>query len=368
MAQGKPSLLFITINDIKDATFGGGVVSRRNFDALRKVCDVTLYRISKKSTAHSALSLLTGYFPPSSGADARAAADILTENRIGLVFFDSSVLGAVAHSIRKKFPSVKTVTFFHNEEVDYLDVRFGNRWRKYPYRLSARHSETMITRLSDRMVALNPRDAERVRMLYGRAPELCVPVTFPDRYIPEPQAESGGERVCLLVGAMRRDTYEGVAWFCREVAPHLRARTQIVGRGYESVRAELAAENVEVVGAVDDLGAYYNRADAVALPILSGAGMKVKTAEALMYGKTVFGTKEAFEGYDVAFPAMGAECETKEQYIEGINGYLASHGRPERFNAACRNLFLEKYEASAADARFAALIEELCAESGCARS
>lgn len=35
------------------------------------------------------------------------------------------------------------------------------------------------------------------------------------------------------------------------------------------------------------------------MPIFSGSGMKVKTAEALMYGKFLIGTKEAFEGYEI---------------------------------------------------------------------
>jgi len=35
----------------------------------------------------------------------------------------------------------------------------------------------------------------------------------------------------------------------------------------------------------------------VILPIISGSGMKTKTAEALMYGKSIIGIKEAFEGY-----------------------------------------------------------------------
>lgn len=50
---------------------------------------------------------------------------------------------------------------------------------------------------------------------------------------------------------------------------------------------------------------YIYNADFLIAPIFEGSGMKLKTAEALMYGKTVFGTTEAFEGYDVDYEQVG---------------------------------------------------------------
>ncbi len=39
--------------------------------------------------------------------------------------------------------------------------------------------------------------------------------------------------------------------------------------------------------------------DYIISPIFVGGGMKVKTCEALMYGKNIIGTSESFEGYDI---------------------------------------------------------------------
>ena len=41
--------------------------------------------------------------------------------------------------------------------------------------------------------------------------------------------------------------------------------------------------------------------------------MKVKTCEALMFGKNIIGTKEAFEGYELDYQKVGAMCNTKEE-------------------------------------------------------
>ncbi len=49
---------------------------------------------------------------------------------------------------------------------------------------------------------------------------------------------------------------------------------------------------------MDKTDVYYYKHAAVILPIKYGAGMKVKTAEAMMYGRTIFASDEALEGYD----------------------------------------------------------------------
>lgn len=43
--------------------------------------------------------------------------------------------------------------------------------------------------------------------------------------------------------------------------------------------------------------------------------MKTKTAEALMYGKTIIGTKEAFEGYVLDEKAMKL-CSNAQEFID----------------------------------------------------
>ena len=72
---------------------------------------------------------------------------------------------------------------------------------------------------------------------------------------------------------------------------------------------------LNIIGTVDDLSQVYNEADVVVLPIISGAGMKVKTAEALMYGKRVLGTKEALVGYD---EISNCECNSGEEFKNRI--------------------------------------------------
>ena len=72
------------------------------------------------------------------------------------------------------------------------------------------------------------------------------------------------------------------------------AEILIIGKGFETLKNDLECDNVKVIGTVEDVSEYFYRADFVIAPIFEGSGMKLKTAEALMYGKTIFGTTEAF--------------------------------------------------------------------------
>lgn len=60
-------------------------------------------------------------------------------------------------------------------------------------------------------------------------------------------------------------------------------------------------------------------------PIWAGGGMKTKTAEALMYGKTIIGTTETFEGYEMD-PRCMILCRSAADFIAAIDNDAARSG------------------------------------------
>ena len=56
----------------------------------------------------------------------------------------------------------------------------------------------------------------------------------------------------------------------------------------------------------------------VIAPIFDGSGMKTKVAEALMYGKRIIGTREAFSGYEDIAEEVGWVCNTKEEFVAAL--------------------------------------------------
>ena len=88
------------------------------------------------------------------------------------------------------------------------------------------------------------------------------------------------------------------------------------------------------------------------LPVTAGGGMKVKTAEALKYGKYIIGTNEALEGYEVT-DEVATICTSKNDFINAIQTFKL----PYKFNPSSRLLFKQKYSFEASINNFYKLIE-----------
>ena len=82
--------------------------------------------------------------------------------------------------------------------------------------------------------------------------------------------------------------------------------------------------------------------------------MKVKTCEALMYGRNILATSEAVEGYDIDMTKAGALCNTAKEFIEAIQRF--SNIQVSRFNEYSRQSFLDKYSTESTDLLFNELL------------
>jgi len=164
--------------------------------------------------------------------------------------------------------------------------------------------------------------------------------------------------LCMFLGTNFPANTKGLLWFVKEVFPHVDIRLQIVGKGMEKIKPQLPNnQNIELYGSVPDLNEFLENADLMILPIFKGSGMKVKTCEALMYGKNIIGTTEAFEGYEMDYNLAGGCCNTKSDFIKKIEDFISSP-RP-RFNTYSREIFLEKYSEQSVSVKFKVLLGSL---------
>ena len=82
------------------------------------------------------------------------------------------------------------------------------------------------------------------------------------------------------------------------------------------------AERCTLVDSPEDMAPYFRGASLYLAPIFSGAGMKVKVAEALSYGLQVVGT---FIGYNEASTAL-FEAETARDFASSIKSAKTNAG------------------------------------------
>lgn len=94
---------------------------------------------------------------------------------------------------------------------------------------------------------------------------------------------------------------DALRWFVREIAPLVAARlpeavTIVTGGNPPRETMQLRSPAVQLVGYVDDLAAAYAGARVAIVPLRFGAGVKIKTIEAIQHGLPVVATPTGAEG------------------------------------------------------------------------
>jgi len=271
-----------------------------------------------------------------------AVIECITQLGCDFVFVESSINGFLQERLPK---NLRQILFIHNvERVHSITRVYKQPLRLFVVPLSILN-EAKAIKNADIVIALNARDSVLLQKYYNREADMILPVTFDDNFTPTEGSQQANHRSTLhllFVGSLINLNEQGITWFIDNVMPHVNAELTVVGKSFEKRRDKLQRNNVNIIGSVDDLSQYYSNADAMVIPILLGGGMKVKTAEALMYGKPMFATNEALEGYEVEGLQNVYRCNTAEEYIEAINAYAATPPfTPVDMNI--RKTFLEKY-------------------------
>lgn len=345
---------FLFISFTSEQTYTGGqLCSKRNLKSLEELLgtdNVVSYIIKPYKNKKSIVSILKRirdlFFFYMGGMDKRKENEILNlieSSKLTDVFLDSSLLGKLAGKIKQTFPEVSIYTFFHNNEFLFCKsyVLVNHDYIRFYWPLLSYLNEKMACLYSDKIIALNYRDYEDIARMYKRTPEFIVPITINNTYNNHYSKKfaSNNTKQALFVGSYFYGNVQGIKWFCERVLPLVNIELIIVGSGMDKLKKELVmTEKIKIFSDVPNLSIFYESADFVVLPILSGSGMKVKTAEALMYGKFIIGSKEALTGYDVT-ENIATECNSENDFITAISNFNLNN----RYNRESRLLYEEKY-------------------------
>jgi len=357
-------IAYVTVEEILGPPNSGGIqCCNRNINLLKQafgeenifVCAITkdkkfLSKVGVNTRAflskcnknlHSVLNSLNGRLLFEKEVENNVIEYIISLN-CSIVFLEFSKMG----SLQKRLPkNIKQVLFMHNIEINFIKHVLLRRPEYLLNVIPTLLSEKRAVKNADIIISLNKRDAALLEKCYKRRADIIIPITIDDMdsaLVVNENVNKCGIFQLLFVGSRFPSNEHGVKWFIEKVMPHANAEFTIVGKGFEKLANKLNRKNVKIIGTVDDLSQYYNRSNAVVSPILFGDGMKVKTAEALMYGKPMFATDEALEGYEVEGQENIFRCNTSKEFIEAINSFIAKTPHLS-FDEKIRTLFLEKY-------------------------
>lgn len=336
---------------------GGKIVSERNLKLLKQYSKGNLIHI-EVPPPNMLVRIKNLLFTQSYGDNKYLRKQIEQEKEIDLVFIDGSLYGGYASFFKKK--ELPIVIFFHNIESVYFLEKF--RCSKNPidliYAWYSRRIEKRALLHSSHSIVLNYRDYDMLLQKYQHKADLILPVSLP---IPKKKENAYptplNEKYCLFVGSDFFANTHGILWFIKNVLPNIDCNLVIGGSCCNTLK-ETCGNNpkVHLLGFIENLMPIYQNASMVVLPIFSGSGMKVKSIEALSYGKSLIGTKEAFEGIETDISKIGALCNNVQDFISAINLFLE---QDKLFNVASFSLFNDSYSDNAIAERFNSFIRNI---------
>lgn len=274
-----------------------------------------------------------------------AIISLIKEGEFDIVFFERSLYGSIVDKMALQELFCEIWVFIHNIERNYFLNKIKHQSFLYmlPYFKIANSERKTIYR-ADYIITLTHRDSELLKEVYQKGSNLVLPMSFHDVFKEEKirVEENKDKQEILFVGSMFPPNLDGIRWFINQVMVDLpECILKIVGKGFEYKRKELERENVIVIGSVENLEAYYYSNNIMVMPIFYGDGIKVKTAEAMMYGKTILASDEALEGYQTEGTEDIYRCNTKKDFLKAIKEI--SFRKQQGYSKNVRELFCSKY-------------------------
>lgn len=265
-------------------------------------------KVEDSSKIEKIEAVLHGYPPYLNKNAVTKIIETIQEKDISVVYIDNSISGQLIKRIKERYKNITIIAFFHDIEIVKMredkDVNF---LRKIIHPIFYKN-ERLTVEFADRTIVLNERDKKLYQKKYEKLPDAIVPISIPEiTDIPFEIKHYENEKLKILfVGVEYGPNLSGVRWLLNNVLPLITCDYEfnIVGYNMEKYRTEFEgySDKIHVIGTVESLKEWYVNADLIVAPIFEGGGMKVKTAEALSYGKNFIGCTESLEGYWEGIP------------------------------------------------------------------
>jgi glycosyltransferase involved in cell wall biosynthesis len=255
-----------------------------------------------------------------------------------------------------RFPTGSAVVLDeHNVEYEILR-RSSNVARGLPRKLfnrldyvKLRTEEERTWRSADACAVTSPRDEAAVLHAVPNARTAVVPNAV-DLDFFSPRGLEPEPSTLLFFGALNYfPNVDAVTFFASDVMPllertHPSLKLVVVGSLPPPSIQRLAAANVTVTGAVDDVRPYLERARAVVVPLRVGGGTRLKILEALAMGKPVISTRVGAEGLAVTGDQDILLGDDAESFAAQVRRALDDDALTRRLRTAARSLVESKYQ------------------------
>jgi glycosyltransferase involved in cell wall biosynthesis len=296
--------------------------------------------------------------------------EILRKDDFDIVHIESIFMGLYIPAIRRH-SKAKIVMRAHNAEHLLWEQRtrseknplkrfwFSNLTRKL------KKAELEIIRSCDALVPITEQDKAVFRNYFPQLPMHVLPFAMP---LPEIKAPTAPQAETVFhIGSMDwAPNIEGVKWLLENCWPAvLKTRPQatlhLAGRTLAPNSPDYLGTNVVVEGEVPDAHEFIRRYSVMAVPLLSGGGMRVKLVEAMALGKAIVTTTIGAEGSGIESGTHALLADTAEEFSAAIVRLLENPSLAEKLSENARHLATTEFELGAATKKLVEFYHSLTA-------
>lgn len=200
-------------------------------------------------------------------------------------------------AVLEQFPDTVLKVIDTHDVFGDRHLRFTERGMRPEWFYTTVAEERRGLARADVVIAIQHIEAEHFRDVLAGLPTRVETIGYlaPPRFL---DRHGGGGKLTLgYLGSGNPFNVASLTEFARrlQAAPDIAAKYRFLVAG-SICNVVKALPPFEVVGLVDTADDFYGRVDGAINPMLGGTGLKIKTLEALSFGKMVAGTPDAFAG------------------------------------------------------------------------
>lgn len=274
----------------------------------------------------------------------------------------------VIKDIVKKVNNKKIIVRVHNVEYDYskADFHSNKTLNKYIVHLLSRKNEKYMLKKASNVVVLTSNDKERIEELYNIDPQKMsiIPVSVGHIDVKSKCRENMAKTKILVTGSLWfGPNAEGIYWLIDNVLSNLSEKFEVIVAGHnpsEKMKIKCKEQDIKLIESPETMAPIFSETDIVAVPIFDGAGMKVKIAEAMSYGKFVISTSYGLVGYEKSNEGIFAYADTPEEFIKAFEWYEEmEYAEKQRLKKKILSEYQSKYSLEASICRFQEIINDI---------
>ena len=228
--------------------------------------------------------------------------------------------------------------------------------------------EIRTCRRFHRVVCMTQEDLKTLRKFVEDRKLRVIPIGVDCEYFrPQEVVEPapGPPRVLFVGNYRHTPNQEAVYHFAEDILPRLHAMLpdtvfDVVGGNIHLLDFQRLAQSrrVNLIGQVNDVRPYYQRADVFVAPLHSGNGMRVKVLEACAMGKAIVASTLAVQGFETLRSESFRASDSAEEFASAVARLLQNADCRQELGTRARQMVKDRYDWSVIGRKFLELVED----------